>query len=84
VEAEPLRDIWVVGPLVSTVLWPVTKMFEYKVTGTLSQPQMEPVGIVPKVVLLPFAPLRLLKVFGPGDPSITRTNAIPSPKDSSK
>ena len=29
VEAELLRDVWLVGPLVSTVLWPITNMFEY-------------------------------------------------------
>ena len=33
VEAAPLRDMWLVGPVVSTVLWPVTKLFDYRVTG---------------------------------------------------
>jgi hypothetical protein len=41
VEAQVLRDVWLIGPIVSTVLWPFAKMFEYKVTGTLAQPKTE-------------------------------------------
>jgi hypothetical protein len=70
VEAELLRDMWLVGPIVSTVFWPVTKMFEYRVYGTLGQPKTEPVYIIPRLVLLPFQPLRALKGLleepGPG------------------
>jgi len=40
VEAELLRDMWVVGPLVRWAFWPVTKTFEYKVTGTLTEPRL--------------------------------------------
>ena len=76
VEAELLRDVWLVGPLVSTVLWPVTKMFEYKVSGTLSQPKLEPVYLIPKLMLMPFHPLRTLKSLLPQD-SETRTNGQP-------
>jgi hypothetical protein len=65
VEAGLLRDMWVVGPLVSTVLWPVTKMFEYKVTGDLHDPKTEPVFIIPRIVLFPFHPLRALKGLVP-------------------
>src|ERR1035441_7957904 len=54
VEAGLLRDIWLVGPVVSTVLWPVTKLFEYRVSGSLGQPKTDPVYIVPKGVFLPF------------------------------
>ncbi len=42
VEARVLRDFWLVGPLLSTVLSPLTKLFEYKVTGTLAHPKSEP------------------------------------------
>jgi hypothetical protein len=86
VEAGLLRDMWLVGPLVSTVLWPVTKVFEYKVTGSLGEPKGEPVYLVPKVVLLPFQmpfhPLRTLKGLLPEDAGTSRTNAPPltSPK----
>lgn len=74
VEAELLRDMWVIGPLISTVFWPVTKLFEYKVTGTLHEPKTDPVFIVPKLVLMPFHPFRTLKGLLPEDTS-GRTNA---------
>jgi len=86
VEAGLLRDMWLVGPVVSTVLWPVTKLFEYKVTGSLGDPKAEPVYLVPKVLLLPFQfpfhPLRTLKELLPEDLTSSRTNAPPfnSPK----
>ena len=73
VEAELLRDMWVIGPLISTVFWPVTKLFEYKVTGVLHEPKMEPVFIIPKLVLMPFHPFRTIKGFFPEDTS-SRTN----------
>ena len=60
VDAQLLRDTWVVGPLLSTALWPVSKLFEYKITGTLQQPRMEPVYI-PKVFFLPLHPIRSLE-----------------------
>ena len=67
VEAQLLRDAWVVGSLISTVFWPVTKLFEYKVTGTLGQPKTEPLYFVPKIVLLPFHPIRTLKELLPDE-----------------
>ncbi len=73
VEAGLLRNVWFVGPLVSTVLWPVTKMFEYKLTGDLDQPKTQPVFLIPKIVLLPFHPLRTLKSLVPES-----TNAPPA------
>ncbi len=76
VEAELLRDMWVVGPLVSTVFWPVSKMFEYKLQGTLPDPKPEPVFILPKIMLLPFHPLRTLKGFLP-EGSASSTNTPP-------
>ena len=79
VEAELLRDMWLVGPIVSTVLWPVTKMFEYKVNGTLADPKSEPVFIVPKIVLMPFHTVRSLKGAAPEE-NQSRTNAPPGPK----
>lgn len=77
VEAELLRDMWVVGPLVSTVFWPVSKMFEYRVTGTLSDPKAEPVYVFPKLVLLPFQPFRTLRGLFPDGGGSGRTNAPP-------
>ncbi len=69
VDAELLRDMWLVGPVVSTVLWPVTKLFEYRVNGTLADPRTEPVFIIPKIMLLPFHPFKTLKGLKPEDPN---------------
>jgi hypothetical protein len=60
VTAQLLRDTWVVGPLLSTALWPVSKLFEYRITGTLQQPQSDPVYL-PKFLLTPLHPLRSLE-----------------------
>jgi hypothetical protein len=60
VEARILRDAWVVGPLVSLVFSPLTKLFEYKVTGTLQKPEKEPLHI-PKPLQFPLHPLKTLK-----------------------
>jgi hypothetical protein len=78
VDAELLRDMWLVGPLVSTMLWPVTKLFEYRVTGNLSDPRTEPVFIIPKIMLMPFHPFRTLKGLRPEDPN-SNPNFSPLP-----
>lgn len=78
VDAELLRDMWLVGPLVSTVFWPVTKLFEYRVTGNLADPKTQPVFIIPKIMLLPFRPFRTLKALMPEDPN-TSPNFSPLP-----
>jgi len=86
VEAGLLRDMPIVGPVFSIALWPVTKLFEYKVTGSLGDPKAEPVSLLPKVMLLPlqfpFHPLRTLRGLLPEDLGASRTNAPPltSPK----
>ena len=67
-QAELFRDTWVVGRLLSLTLWPVSKIFEYRFTGTLQEPRSEPVFFVPKVLLLPFHPIRSLKELGPEIP----------------
>jgi hypothetical protein len=72
--AQLLRNTWVVGPLVSTMLWPVSKLFEYKISGTLKNPKSEPV-YVPKLLLLPLHPIRTLEGMFPGGE--TGTNAPP-------
>ena len=79
VEAGLLRDVWLVGPVVSTVFWPVTKLFEFKVSGTINDPKTEPVFLIPKVMLLPFQmpfhPVRTLKGFLPESKSDDQTNS---------
>lgn len=79
VEAELLRDAWVVGRVLSTVLWPLTKAFEYKVTGTLSKPIKEPLYILPKVLSMPFHPFRSLRQIFPGDSTGTNSPPVITP-----
>jgi hypothetical protein len=61
VTANLLRDTWMVGPLVSTVLWPVSKLFEYHITGPLKDPKSEPIYVLPKLLLIPLHPIRTLE-----------------------
>jgi hypothetical protein len=61
VEAELLRDAWVVGRIFSLAMAPITKALAYKVTGTLNEPKTEPLYILPKFLLLPFKPFKALK-----------------------
>jgi hypothetical protein len=72
VTAHLLRDTWVVGPLVSTALWPVSKLFEYHITGSLQDPKKEPIYVLPKLLLMPFHPIRTLEdILVPGGGSLT-------------
>ena len=57
-EAELFRDTPGVGPVVAKMFWPVTKVFEYKVTGTFGKPKSEPL-FIPKIFMMPFHPLRI-------------------------
>jgi hypothetical protein len=50
----------VFGSLVSTLLWPVSKIFECRVTGTLGQPKPTPI-YVPKLLLVPLHPIRSME-----------------------
>lgn len=59
-EAELFRDTPGVGTVVSKVFWPVTKLFEYKVTGTLNRPKSAPLYI-PKLFMMPLHPVRTLR-----------------------
>jgi hypothetical protein len=60
VEARLFRDAWVIGPLVSLVFSPLTKLFEYHVTGTLARPELE-LLYIPKPLQMPFSPFRTLR-----------------------
>jgi len=61
IEAELLRDIPAIGIVISKLLWPITKIFEYKITGTINHPRTEPLYIIPKILLLPFHPIKTIK-----------------------
>ena len=70
--AQLLRDTWAVGSLISTLLTPVGKLFEYKITGTLKNPKSEPILLPTKLLLMPLHPIHSLEEILPGGAS---TNA---------
>ncbi|PYI85851.1 MAG: hypothetical protein DME26_10035 [Verrucomicrobia bacterium] len=56
-EAVPFRNIPIFGPIIKTVLLPVSKIFEYKITGTLSHPKRELVYL-PNFLVHPFKAMK--------------------------
>lgn len=64
-EAELLRDLPGIGFFLSKVFWPVTKLFEYKVSGTLDKPKTEPLYIIPKILLAPLRPFKTIREMLP-------------------
>ncbi len=62
VEAEMFRDTFLVGPLLSFLTSPMTKVFEYRVTGSLANPKSEP-RFIPKFLLLPLRPFQAIREF---------------------
>jgi hypothetical protein len=66
VEAELLREAPLVGPLVSLAFSPLSKLFEYKLTGTLANPRSEP-RYIPKPIDSLLHPLRTLKGLFQGE-----------------
>lgn len=74
VTARLLRNMPVIGSVLSFVLTPVSKIFECRVGGTLSDPKVSPVYI-PKILLAPLHPIRTLEELF--SPSATATNAPP-------
>jgi hypothetical protein len=77
VEAELLRDTWVVGRMLSLALWPFSKIFEYKITGTLAKPKMEPLYLLPRMILMPLHPFETMKDLLAKPPEPANTNAAP-------
>lgn len=65
VTAELLRDVPAVGQFLSTVFWPVGKVFECKVTGTWSQPQSKLVYLPTKLLLNVLHPIHALEDWFP-------------------
>jgi hypothetical protein len=74
-EAELFRNTWVVGPVLSLALWPVSKTFEYKITGSIHKPQSSPL-FIPKVFFFPLHPMQTIKDMIP-PPEQTNTNLFP-------
>lgn len=75
VTAQLLHNVWGVGPLISMVFTPVTKIFEYKVTGNLDDPKYQPVYVLPRLLLLPLHPIRGFQDFFSGNGSTTNAPA---------
>ena len=60
-EAKLLRGVPGLGPLLSAVLSPVGKLFQYRVSGTLDNPKLEDVYLLPRIIFLPFQPFKTLQ-----------------------
>jgi hypothetical protein len=76
VEANLLRDTPVFGHLLSWMLTPVDKIFEYRVTGTLKKPVIKPLYI-PPVFLAILRPFHSLKELLP-PPTNAKPNSAPA------
>ena len=63
-EAELFRDAPLIGRLLSFAFSPVTKILEYRVLGTLANPQPEP-RYIPKVLLGLMRPMSWLRAMLP-------------------
>lgn len=74
-EAELLRDVPLVGPVVSFVLSPFTKLFELDVRGTLGQPETD-LRYVPSFLLAPLRPFRTLRELFTEEPA---KKPVPTP-----
>lgn len=67
-EAELLRNVPGLGWLASKILFPLSKLFEYRITGTLEEPKKRATYILPSVITMPLQPLQSLKeLFGEPD-----------------
>jgi hypothetical protein len=77
VEADLLRDTPVFGPLLSTALMPLSKLFEYQITGPLQRPVFKPV-YVPKFIMLFLRPFHSLKELLPESPETAPANTPPN------
>jgi hypothetical protein len=79
IEALLLRDTWLLGRIFSLALYPITKIFEYRITGTLTQPKSDPLYLLPRLLLMPLRPVRLIKDLFNSDPE---KNPAPPPNRS--
>lgn len=69
-EAEILRDAILVGELVSVVLAPLSKAMIIEITGTLAEPKARPLYLLPRVLLAPLNPVKMLRdMFIPPPPT---------------
>jgi len=79
-EAELFRDLPAVGFLFSKLLWPVTKLFEYEISGTLENPKTKQRYMAANLFRLPFAPINTLKdLFNQGLNQGEQSPTAPTP-----
>ena len=65
VTAQLLRNVPVIGSVLSLAFSPVSKIFECRVTGQLGEPVVTPV-FIPKILLVPLHPVRSVEeLFSP-------------------
>jgi hypothetical protein len=84
VEAAILRDTWLIGPILSTVFWPVSKALAFHVTGTLSEPKVD-LANIPKALLFPLHPIRTIRdLFGSGGGTNSPPEALTPPPASAE
>ena len=82
VEANLLRDTPVLGFFLGWMLTPLDKLFEYRVTGSLQKPIVQPLYI-PKAFMAMLRPFSTLKEMLP-PASSEKPNATPTPPPSSE
>ena len=80
-EAELLRDLPALGFLISKVFWPVTKLFEYRITGTLDNPKIEELYVISRILLMPLHPFKTLReILGTEEKAPDNPNVNPREK----
>lgn len=81
VEAQVLNEMTGMGPLFGLVLRPLTKLFEFRVTGTLTDVHAAPL-YVPRFLFLPLQPLKFLKdLLGGGNEKKNNPSTTPAPEE---
>lgn len=79
VTAELLRDVPGIGPVVNFLTATVTKILEYKITGTWKKPESKPVYI-PKFLIDMLHPFHMLQDWLPQDTGTNWPTATPVKK----
>lgn len=80
VEGALFRDSPLIIKFFGYLTTPFTKMYEYKVTGTLSEPKLNSLNFVPKLVKGVFSPLRIFKgLFDGGKKKEPAPGVSPAP-----
>jgi hypothetical protein len=72
-EAILSRETPVIGPVLSLVFTPLSKLFEYRVSGPVRDPVLEPI-FVPRFVMFLLHPFKTLKTPSSAEPPPTLDN----------